>query len=161
MTQVIKLNWKQTTFSQMRDLEDTNFYMFTRFGKIIYIGMTGVTSNQSVQDEIRSKFEPMFGGNVAGVSVWLGCFKKDARYNNSIKRLTDNIVRDVENLLIYTIKPANNTQCVNNYGGRDLQIVNDNCPFLPSKIDSTELSRLKSKCKTLQEYVKKQLKRDE
>ncbi|MBR3947333.1 MAG: hypothetical protein IKJ56_09600 [Bacteroidales bacterium] len=160
MSQVIKLKWKQTTFSQMNDLDDTNFYMFVRLGKIIYIGMTAVTSEQSVQDEINSKKDPMFNGNVAGVSVWLGYLKKDARYNNSIKRLSDNIVHDVENLLIYTVKPANNTQCVNNYGGRDLLIVNEDCPLLPDKIDSTELAQLESQGKSLKEYLKKQLKQD-
>lgn len=148
MTQRIKLKWEKTTFSKMNDLNDTNFYMFERLDKIIYIGMTAVTSKQSVQDEINSKKDSMFNGNVSGVSVWLGYFEKDELHSDSIKLLTDNIVRDVENLLIYKIKPVYNTQGVKKYDGKDLLIVNEDCSLLPEEIDNTI---------SLKEYLNKQL----
>lgn len=141
MKKTITLKWNQTTFATMKDLDSTNFYLFMRFGKIIYIGMTGVTSKQSVQDEINSKKASMFEGNVKGVSVWLGCKINKNDDTNAIQSLNDGIVRDVENLLICKIKPCKNVQCVNKYDGRDLLIVNNGCQKLPKKIDSSEFKK--------------------
>lgn len=136
MKETITLKWEKTSFSQMNELKKTYLYMFTRANNIIYIGKTGIRSKQSVQDEIRSKKEFMLNSNVSGVSVWLAYLKVDNRYKNSIQRFSEQIVHDVENLLIYAAKPSQNVQCVDNYNGRDLCIVNIGCSLLKEKIES-------------------------
>ena len=136
MKETITLKWEKTSFSQMNELKNTYLYMFTRAKNIIYIGKTGIRSKQSVQDEIRSKKESTLNSNVNGVSVWLAYLQVNNRYKNPIQRFSEQIVHDVENLLIYAAKPSQNVQCVDNYNGRDLCIVNSDCPLLKEKINS-------------------------
>ncbi|MBQ3831987.1 MAG: hypothetical protein II815_02325 [Bacteroidales bacterium] len=145
----IKLEWKKTTFANMRTEDNTNFYMFERFGRIIYIGMTAVTSEQSVQDEINSKIADKLNGNKQGITVWLGYKKTNTNIKNPVLRLNDNIVREVENLLIYKVSPCENIQCKDNYNGRDLRIINTGCPLLPDEIDSTKLKTKANNLKNL------------
>ena len=54
MKETITLKWEKTSFSQMNELKNTYLYMFTRANNIIYIGKTGLKSQQTVQDEIKS-----------------------------------------------------------------------------------------------------------
>ena len=131
MQKKITLKWEKTTFSKMKELKNTYLYMFTRANYIIYIGKTGIRSKQSVQDEIKSKKEAMFNSSVNGVSVWLAYIVNN-HCENSIQRFSEQIVHDVENLLIYAVKPSQNVQCVDNY----LCIVNTDCPLLKKKIES-------------------------
>lgn len=138
MQETITLKWEKTSFSQMNELKNTYLYMFTRANNIIYIGKTGIRSKQSVQDEIRSKKESTLNSNVNGVSVWLAYLQVNNRYKNSIQRFSEQIVHDVENLLIYAVKPSQNVQCVDNYNGRDLRIINEECEFLTRKIESPQ-----------------------
>lgn len=136
MKETITLKWEKTSFSQMNELKNTYLYMFTRANNIIYIGKTGIRSKQSVQDEIRSKKESTLNSNVNGVSVWLAYLKENNRCKKTIQRFSEQIVHDVENLLIYAAKPSQNVQCVDNYNGRDLCIVNSGCSLLKEKIES-------------------------
>lgn len=136
MKETITLKWEKTSFSPMNELKNTYLYMFTRANKIIYIGKTGIRSKQSVQDEIRSKKESTLNSNVNGVSVWLAYLQVNNRYKKPIQRFSEQIVHDVENLLIYAAKPSQNVQCVDNYNGRDLCIVNIGCSLLKEKIES-------------------------
>ena len=145
----IRLEWKRTTFANMATEKNTYFYMFERFGRIIYIGMTAVTSEQSVQDEINSKISDKLNGNKHGIIVWLGYKTININIKAPVLRLNDNIVREVENLLIYTVKPCENIQCKDNYNGRDLRIINKGCPLLPDEIDSTKLKTKENNLKNL------------
>ena len=138
MKDIITLKWKRTTFSKMGELQKTYWYMFTRANNIIYIGKTGIKSQQTVQDEIKSKKEILFEGSVKGVTVWLAYKIVNKRCKNPIQRLSEQIVHDVENLLIYAVKPSQNVQCVDNYNGRGLRIINEGCEFLTREIESPQ-----------------------
>lgn len=131
----IVLDWKKTNVLDMDSMENTYWYMLTYRGKIRYVGITSPASNQSVQDEIRSKkhiekFDAIYNHCI----IWLGYFKDNTKYQDSICRCTNKIVHETENLLIYKTNPDLNDYCKCEYRGRDFRIINKGCELLPKKI---------------------------
>ncbi len=101
---------------------NTWFYMFTRGNNILYIG---IAYHQDVYREIKQELR-MFDISGIGLFIWLGYI-----IETSYRRITENIVRDVECLLIYTNQPSCNKQCKMNYTGRDnLKVRTKGCKLL-------------------------------
>jgi hypothetical protein len=82
---------------------------------------------QDVADEIRQTIRN-FNYNEDGINIWLGYIDK-----SNYERITEEIVRDVESLLICANTPSDNTQNINNYSGRDnLKVENLGCSKIKS-----------------------------
>ena len=121
------LNWEKVPYSKLREYEDAYFYAFQRGRGIIYIG---IAYHMDVVAEIKSNLRA-FDMNTQGLSFWLGYIEK-----SDYQRITKLLIRDTENLLIFTHKPLYNTQCKNDYWGReDLYIKNKGCPHIKKRID--------------------------
>lgn len=120
----ITLEWEQVNnINSIRELDDTYFYAFTQNNlilqnKLLYIG---IAYHQDVADEIRSTIR-RFEYNISKIKIWLGYIHK-----SDYKKTKKKLVLDIESLLICGNEPLDNTQCVENYNGRDLKIKNRGC----------------------------------
>ena len=118
----VKLKWEKTNLNELGGSEDTWFYMFTRGNNVLYIG---IAYHQDIYREIKQSLRA-FDITSIGLSIWLGYI-----IETDYRRITEQIVKDVECLLIYTHQPSYNTQCMANYTGRNnLQVKNRGCPLL-------------------------------
>jgi hypothetical protein len=118
----LKLRWEKTNLLELDDKEDTWFYMFTRGKNIIYIG---ISYHQDIRREIKQSLRA-FSICTIGLSIWLGYIME-----TNYRRITEQIVKDVESLLIYTHQPSYNTHCKSNYTGRNnLKVKNSGCRLL-------------------------------
>ena len=124
----VTINWHQTNLSSIDLLDDTAFYAFSRGNNLIYIG---IAFRQTAVDEVRYNFGRL-GLSATGMSIWLGYVdKKDTTYN----RITNEIVKDAECLMIYMNQPSQNTQCKVNYTGRsNFRVVSRNLSLLRNRI---------------------------
>ena len=108
----------------MGSKEDAYFYLFSRGRWLEYLGMA---YRQSVRREILQTLLA-FQLEARGLSVWVGDIVE-----SDFGRITEQIVRDVECLLVITHRPILNTQCTKSYRGRDnLMVENRGCPLLRS-----------------------------
>ena len=123
----ITLEWKKVNnINNVRNFDDTEFYAFTQNNGLRYIGMA---YKQDVADEIRQTIRN-FNYNEDGINIWLGYINID---KSNYERITEEIVRDVESLLIYANTPSDNTKNINNYLGRDnLKVENLGCSKIKS-----------------------------
>ena len=122
MLNEVILKWEKTNLNKLDDSEDTWFYMFTRGNNLLYIG---IAYHQDVYREIKQSLRA-FDISTLGLSVWLG-YIVETDYG----RITEQIVKDVECLLIYIHQPSYNTQCKSSYTGRNnLKVRNRGCPLL-------------------------------
>ena len=138
MLKEMKLQWKKTKLSELGDNEDTWFYAFTRGNVLLYIG---ITYHQVVHNEIKKRLREL-SINSSGLSIWLGYIAE-----SDYERITKQIVRDIECLLIYAHQPSYNTQCTSNYTGRDnLKVKNKGCPMLKSCV-KVEEGEIYSRCR--------------
>ena len=112
----VTLEWEKVEDS-IKKLDDTEFYAFTQNNTLLYIG---IAYFQDVADEIRKTIKA-FNYNEDEIKIWLG-YIVESDYG----RKTEQIVKDVECLLICGNKPRDNTQCKDNYTGRDNLIIKNN-----------------------------------
>ena len=116
----VTLEWEQVEdIDSIRKLDDTEFYAFTQDNTLLYIG---IAYFQDVADEIRQTIRD-FNYDENKIRIWLGYIDE-----SDYERITEEIIRDVECLLICGNEPLHNTQCRDNYTGRDnLKIKNKRC----------------------------------
>ena len=116
----VKLEWEKVDdINKIRKLYDTEFYAFTQNNTLLYIG---IAYFQYVADEILQTIRD-FNYDKNEIKIWLGYIVE-----SDYERITEEIIRDVECLLICGNKPLDNTQCKDNYTGRDnLKIKNKLC----------------------------------
>ena len=87
----ITLEWERVEdINKIRELDDTEFYVFTQNNTLLYIG---IAYHQNVADEIRQTIRS-FKYNENKIKIWLGYIEK-----SDYKRITEEIVRDIECLL--------------------------------------------------------------
>ncbi len=111
----VTLEWEQVEdIDSIRKLDDTEFYAFTQNNTLLYIG---IAYFQDVADEIWKTIRA-FNYDENEIKIWLGYI-----YESDYGRKTEQIVKDVECLLICGNKPRDNTQCKDNYTGRDNLII--------------------------------------
>jgi uncharacterized protein YlbG (UPF0298 family) len=111
----VKLKWvKVKDIKKIRKYGDTEFYAFTQNNTLLYIG---IAYFQDVADEIWKTIRA-FNYDENEIKIWLGYI-----YESDYGRKTEQIVKDVECLLICGNKPRDNTQCKDNYTGRDNLII--------------------------------------
>ena len=114
----VKLEWEKVDdINKIRKLYDTEFYAFTQNNTLLYIG---IAYFQYVADEILQTIRD-FNYDKNEIKIWLG-YIVESDYG----RKTEQIVKDVECLLICGNKPRDNTQCKDNYTGRDNLIIKNN-----------------------------------
>lgn len=124
MEQVI-IMWKQVNIEEILYHEDVYFYAFGG-EELLYIG---IAFYQDVNDEIKQSLRS-FNLDPYNTLIWIG-FIEDKTFNRDTKQ----IIRDIECLLIYVNQPEFNTQCKENYTGRDnLMILSEGCLFLENCI---------------------------
>jgi len=110
MLKHIHIRWIWVSYSNVSEMEDTYFYLFAHQRTLKYIGKAYY---QEVKKEIDANLHA-FGLSKQKTDIWLGYIVK-----SDYARITDEIVRDVEALLIIAHKPYHNTQNASNYFGRD------------------------------------------
>ena len=109
--EVVKINWFQTNYNEVGDLYDTYYYAFSRGNNLLYIG---ISYQQNVKTEIAQNLR-RFGINTTGLTIWLGYLDNE---QTTYGRITEQIIKDVECLMINTNEPTYNTQCIESYRGR-------------------------------------------
>lgn len=122
----IQLEWEKTSYAKIKELGNARFYMFSRIGKIIYIGQL---LGSNAQNELRNKKISVLNNNVSGVTIWLGYIKDD-------KKLKKNVSRDIMNLLISKTKPSENSKNNGDYRGKKMCVINNGCSLLYETIYS-------------------------
>lgn len=122
----VQLEWEKTSFTKIKELGNARFYMFSRIGKIIYIGQL---LGSNAQNELENKKNSILNNNVSGVTIWLGYIKDD-------KKLKENVSRDIMNLLISKTKPSENAKNIGDYRGKKMCIINNGCSLLYETIYS-------------------------
>ena len=130
----VSINWEKTNIDEVRYYEDTYFYVFTENSSLLYIG---IAYRQDVDAEIKQTIRA-FNLDSEKLSIWLGFIKND------FDRITEQIVKDVECLLIHVNQPELNEQCKKNYTGRDnLMVLSQGCPYLEGciKCEDDEISK--------------------
>jgi len=130
----VNINWIRTNIDEILNYDDAYFYVFTRGSSLLYIG---IAYHQDVDSEIKQTIRA-FNLDSGKLLIWLG-FIEDTDF----RRITEEIVRDTECLLIYTNQPPLNTSCKESYAGRDnLMVLSDGCPYLIKciKCENNEIS---------------------
>jgi len=134
MLKKVNIDWITTNIDEILKYEDAYFYVFTRGSSLLYIG---IAYHQDVNREIKQTIRE-FNLDSEKLSIWLG-FIEDTDFG----RITEEIVKDIECLLIYINKPSLNTSCKESYAGRDnLMVLSDGCPYLMNciKCEDDEIS---------------------
>jgi len=120
----VKIEWKQTNFSNVKNLPDADYYGFSRGANLLYIG---ISYHQDVVVEIRQTLTRL-NINTNGLSIWLGDITE-----STYGRITERIVKDAECLMIGTNQPVKNTQCINTYTGRNnFKVKTSGCSLIRS-----------------------------
>ena len=122
MMEFVVLEWEKTSYKNLSNMEDCYFYTLSRGPTLLYIG---IAYFQDVQSEVKNTIRD-FDLNIHGLTIWLGYIEE-----TSYKRITEQIIKDVECLLIFTHQPPYNTHCTSSYTGRNnLKVENQGCPYL-------------------------------
>lgn len=109
MNEII-IGWVHTNLEALEYRPFCEYYSFSRKGKLLYIG---IAYKQDVRTEIVQTLKRL-QISTNGLTIWVGSIA-----SSSYERITEQIVRDVECLLIFTHQPSLNTQCTETYSGRD------------------------------------------
>lgn len=118
----VNLNWIRTNIDGILNYEDAYFYVLTDSSSLLYIGIAYL---QDVDSEIKQTIRA-FDLDSGKLSIWLGFIEE-----TDFGRITEEIVKDVECLLIYVNQPSLNKSCKESYTGRDnLMVLSDGCPYL-------------------------------
>lgn len=94
---VVSLGWQKTKLSEIHLLVEAYFYAFTRADNLLYIGKSEYTT---LKAEIKQNLSRLDISNI-GLTPWIGYVERD---KTSIKRITSEIIDDVESLLIYKLQ---------------------------------------------------------
>ena len=122
MSTQVTINWRKHYFDELNEIDENynNFlYAIARGKTILYIGKA---FRQYVSDRIYNNLERK-DINSRGVYLWIGEIDNE---NSSFTRISDELICDVENLLIYYYESTYNEKNINNYNGRNnLRIINN------------------------------------
>jgi len=117
----VKILWRKISLSDLGEAEDTYFYAIFRGKNLLYIGMT------YYQDISREVKNTIWAFDMYTTGLYL-CFGYIDRKQTTYKRITLQIVRDIECALINALQPLYNTQCKKSYTGRSgIVIYNTGC----------------------------------
>lgn len=120
----LKVEWEQTNWTSLNEYYDTIFYAFTRGTTLLYIG---IAYHQNANNEIRSTLNRL-NISTTGLTIWLGYVNYD---RSTYARITEQIVKDAECLMIYANQPSYNTQCMSSYTGRNnLKVRTSGCSLI-------------------------------
>lgn len=106
----VRLFWQKRIYDLILNSESPSLYMFTRGAGIIYIG---VAYNTGLKAEIDQNIKRLRLER-SGLAIWTAKI-----VGSSYDRITAEIYFDAECLNIFVHKVADNTQCNENYSGRD------------------------------------------
>jgi hypothetical protein len=135
MNKKINLAWKKTTVKKMKDVKHGHFYAFSHGVRLQYIGMTYA---QDVHDEIKNTIRA-YGLSANGLTIWIGQIKQ-----TDYKRVSKDLVMDIERFLIFTYQPSFNIQGKpNNNVRRNLVVKNTGCPLLSKKKSTKTMKAVK------------------
>ena len=127
----VSLHWYKTKLSELHLLGESYFYAFTRANTIVYIGKSEWTT---LKAEISQNLKRLQISNI-GLSLWIGYIETD---KTTIKRITTQIIDDVESLLIYKIPTTFNNKKTKSYRGRiPLRVINNNIELFPTQMNIT------------------------
>lgn len=122
----VTVTWTKTSLSKIAAENDTKLYAFSRGKQLIYIGLA---YHQDVKVEVKQTLKRL-NINSTGLSIWLGDIS-----SSTLQRISKQLVYSVECLLIYRNQPLENSQCIQNYKGRnDLTVTSKDCPRLKGQI---------------------------
>jgi hypothetical protein len=125
----VSITWLRVRYVDLKDHKDTIYYAFSNRKVLLYIG---ITFRQNMKTEIDQTLKS-FKERPENVTLWIGYIT----YTTYV-RITEQIVKDVECLLIFKNKPLWNTQCKAEYTGRpDLKIISHDFPLLMHIIIAT------------------------
>ncbi|MCX7861973.1 MAG: hypothetical protein N2449_03190 [Bacteroidales bacterium] len=112
----IEIEWNKICFDNLDEIsEDYYFYALLKKCEILYIGSA---YKMNVKDEIKQNINRL-EIETKNLSICLGSIVKTI----NVERITWQLIRDVECLLIYACQPKYNTQCKKYYTGRKNLIV--------------------------------------
>lgn len=132
----VTLDWEKTCLSKLHLHNEAYFYAFSRANKVLYIGKSEWTT---LVAEIKQNLKRLAISNT-GLSLWIGHVNKS---KTTIKRITTEIIDDVESLLIFKVQSKHNIQKTKTYRGRvNLRVVNENNNLFPGQITITPKSKL-------------------
>lgn len=118
----VSIVWERVKYVNLIDHKDAFYYAFSKGKVLLYIG---ITYRQDIKKEIDQTLRS-FKVNEDSVNIWIGYIS-----HTSYIRLTEQIIKDVECLLIFKNKPLWNTLCKASYTGRsDLKVISRGFPLL-------------------------------
>lgn len=127
----VTLDWEQTNLSRIHLHHEAYFYAFSRANTVVYIGKSEWTT---LRAEITQNLKRLNISNT-GLSLWIGHVNRN---KTSIKRITTEIIDDVESALIFKIPSTHNIQKTKTYRGRvNLKIINENISVFKKQITIT------------------------
>lgn len=122
----VTLSWIETNYDELQAMEETDFYVLSEGSRFSYFGIAYL---QNIEHEAKQTIRA-FELDPEKLTIWLGYI-----IATNVGRITEELVRDIECLLIYTHQPSLNTQCKSSYTGRDnLEIQNRGCILLKSYV---------------------------
>lgn len=118
----VSIEWLNIKYDKLSSYEDAYFYMSLKGRTLLYIG---IAFKQDIVKEVNNTLRAF---KVKGDTITIGLgYISYTTY----KRITEQIVKDVECLLIFKNQPLWNTQCKSSYTGRpDLKVISHFCPLL-------------------------------
>lgn len=133
---VVSLGWQKTKLSEIHLHGETYFYAFTRADNLLYIGKSEYTA---LKAEIKQNLSRLGISNI-GLTLWIGYIERD---KTSIKRITSEIIDDVESLLIYKLHTQFNEKKTKCYRGRvPLRVINHDSHIFPKQLTITKKTAL-------------------
>ena len=100
MIKSVTLNWQMTDCDNLRNMEEAPIYIICHNNDILYIGKSDLSE---VNNEVNSNIYS-FKISKSGLNIWLGYIDR-----SNISRVTSQLVRDTERLLIYRMQPLYNS----------------------------------------------------
>ena len=129
---IVSLGWQQTKLSEIHLHGETYFYAFTRADNLLYVGKSEYTT---LKAEITQNLKRLGISNI-GLVLWIGYIERD---KTSIKRISSEIIDDVESLLIYKLNTQFNEKKTKSYRGRvPLRVINHDSHIFPKQITITK-----------------------
>ena len=140
--ETVVINWHRTKLSQIAGIDDSNFYLFVIGFNIYYIGMTKKTSSRSIIEEILKTLHRLKISSF-GLQIWIGYVDRDTKHQGSLAEKDDSLIKDSGCLIIFAEQPLRNDKCKKSYTGRsELRVINNNLPYIHSKIWCDEKGKI-------------------
>lgn len=120
----LAINWKRIPWRELNYVENSHFYMYVCKKQPIYIG---IAYDWHIVDEIYQTLDS-FKYRQADISLYIGYIQYG---KSTMKKISKELIKDSECLIIYFNKPRDNTQCKKNYIGRNnLKVICNGTSYL-------------------------------